>query len=745
MDKENMTECTTNIQQSKKKGKTNLGAAWQLSAAMLSRPLELGPLIALSVSKPHEFTEKGVLHKLVKLLNKTANDEADKKSKIDILRILGNLAAHEEYREAIKQVIMDVSEWFELYMHEQESATYIPADIRLIADIEEPTLHKAMLIVLARCFDYRLRTEDLLELTDNDSVLGLATVIGVLEEGFTEVTTIRKKRDATAGKVAQWEQGTVYSAHEKVLVVQCCRLLRGFTLPGSYISSKTEEEVSEKSIEEFNRKINQLLALTLDAELVEKVTEALCDCVFPDEYVKNMKGISTENENGEDAADRTAELCDKDHLAIISMQTFLHNLYLYANDVYLPLFRQHLLVESRVTPDMVLPYLHSCLVQSCEENLDEHITDLLVQGICSSLKTLIIATFRAPQTSPAMKAFTMLNPTHTLIESCWKMLLNNMQMLVLLIFFNVNLDALNISSTETLDGVPESSTPHALLHSVAAIFCAMESPKQEKALKLLKGSGQLPVTRDVQSYSLVMGMLGSIFKADMNAATRGEESESQAVSQAVSEAKGGAQVSEAKGSSSSLAADTDGDWCPGKSQAKSQSPAAKGGPSAAATKTSGQPKAESKGESSQSSKFRLLGDLPALIPGAGPKNTVASQGLQLPKSKPKKSKPTQPKTQKPAQNLDPNVPAEFCCAINGHIMKEPVRANGNIYERGTIEMWLDQQGSVCPITGSSLMKADLVTDAALKAEIMRWHIKQSMNNHSDDFLAVEDEEDIYDF
>ena len=53
-------------------------------------------------------------------------------------------------------------------------------------------------------------------------------------------------------------------------------------------------------------------------------------------------------------------------LSIISLQRFVHNLYTFANELYLPLLRQHLLVESRVTPDMILPYLQVCL-QLCAE------------------------------------------------------------------------------------------------------------------------------------------------------------------------------------------------------------------------------------------------------------------------------------------------------------------------------------------------------------------------------------------
>jgi hypothetical protein len=74
-----------------------------------------------------------------------------------------------------------MSEWFESYIAEEEGGGHIPSEIRMMSDIEEPRLHKGMLTLLARVYEYKLRSEDLLELTNGDTVLALATVIGVLE------------------------------------------------------------------------------------------------------------------------------------------------------------------------------------------------------------------------------------------------------------------------------------------------------------------------------------------------------------------------------------------------------------------------------------------------------------------------------------------------------------------------------------------------------------------------------------
>lgn len=60
-------------------------------------------------------------------------------------------------------------------------------------------------------------------------------------------------------------------------------------------------------------------------------------------------------------------------------------------------------------------------------------------------------------------------------------------------------------------------------------------------------------------------------------------------------------------------------------------------------------------------------------------------------------------------------------------MKDPVRApSGLVFERATILLWLERNGSVCPISGSVLVASDLTADAALRTKIMRRHIAKSM-------------------
>lgn len=58
-----------------------------------------------------------------------------------------------------------------------------------------------------------------------------------------------------------------------------------------------------------------------------------------------------------------------------------------------------------------------------------------------------------------------------------------------------------------------------------------------------------------------------------------------------------------------------------------------------------------------------------------------------------------------SNSSESSIPEEFLCAINGHIMKDPVRASrsGLVFEKATIQIWLQTRGQVCPITHEVFM------------------------------------------
>ena len=83
----------------------------------------------------------------------------------------------------------------------------------------------------------------------------------------------------------------------------------------------------------------------------------------------------------------------------------------------------------------------------------------------------------------------------------------------------------------------------------------------------------------------------------------------------------------------------------------------------------------------------------------------------------------------PARGPD-DPPANLLCAINRHLLREPVRSPyGDVFERETIETWLRTLGSVCPITGRALRQEDLVPDDDVARLAMAFQLKAAVEKH----------------
>ena len=163
----------------------------------------------------------------------------------------------------------------------------------------------------------------------------------------------------------------------------------------------------------------------------------------------------------------------------------------------------------------------------------------------------------------------------------------------------------------------------------------------------------------------------------------------------------------------------------------------------------------------------LLGDLPSLDGGRGSgsdRGSFLQLDLELPEKMKKMNLATKSGDAVPrkgglkANELTPSkyfheetgVPSEFACAINGHLMKEPVRTPGGIvFEKDTILLWIKTRGQVCPISGDVLTEDMLEEDKDLGIEILRWNIKKTaMGGQRDSVIGIgggEVEDDVYDF
>ena len=143
-----------------------------------------------------------------------------------------------------------------------------------------------MVLLLARCWEYKLKTEDVLELTQGDRRIALYTCIGLLEDGETYSTELKQRQKPGQGKMGQWEHELVCQRYEQQLLLQICRLIRGFTHPGTYFEATNDGDIALYSVEKFAEQMDSLLEVTLRSRMVEKLSVALYDCLFEQEEDK---------------------------------------------------------------------------------------------------------------------------------------------------------------------------------------------------------------------------------------------------------------------------------------------------------------------------------------------------------------------------------------------------------------------------------------------------------------------------
>lgn len=139
----------------------------------------------------------------------------------------------------------------------------------------------------------------------------------------------------------------------------------------------------------------------------------------------------------------------------------------------------------------------------------------LVKGLAASLRTLIIASFRAPSTQFVMTLLRRLNPTAQILRAS-AFCRHHEYIFALLCMLNVNMGALNISakkpsSASVLDdeeeGEDADSYAAQLLAQLAAIYNSMDAAERQRVCKRVMFSGALPISRDTESYTAIMSVL----------------------------------------------------------------------------------------------------------------------------------------------------------------------------------------------------------------------------------------------
>ena len=406
-----------------------------------------------------------------------------------------------------------------------------------------------------------------------------------------------------------------------------------------------------------------------------------------------------------------------------------------------------------------------------------------------------------------------LNPTASLLRAS-SFVARHDYIFALLCLLNVNMGALDLSVnkanpnnssfdeendiSENDSSIVEAYYAHSLLHDMAAVHASMEPEAQVRVLNRVIHSGALPVSRDTPSFSAVKSMLEGGSGAGQVEYIRN------VIEKLDMEYQGGEKERAQGKANPAMGATMDEDMFRKNLRAEAKQRAAQVGVGVGVgviveidngiaeekeEECGGEEEAEEKQNSDELKKEKkkkkkkkqidsLLGELPSLSKmGMGnfnsdtrSKKELIELDLELPEKMAKARKKKSKKNKElgkdkeeifsPAKgNNNSGIPEEFACAINGHLMKEPVRTpDGLVFEKATILLWLETRGSVCPISGNDLTVADLEEAQELQSMIKIFVIKKT-NNGSGGEGGVrglggggggrnenpEQEDDVYDF
>lgn len=315
-------------------------------------------------------------------------------------------------------------------------------------------------------------------------------------------------------------------------------------------------------MEKFAGEVDTLLEITLRSNLVEKLSLALYDCLFEDEESSSATTTTTITAKSSEQ-ELYGSLEEYDHIAVAALHTFLQNLYFYGTR-NVEEFQRHLLMETLLIPRLILPYLDRCVIHATilntraeayrsllgddnesdskgvdskqQGNDDAAVAEMalhnpnLVKGMAASLRTLIIAAFRAPSTQFVITLLRRLNPTTQILRASAFCRYHD-YIFALICMLNINMGALDLSraaaSSASRDGNDQGngddddgdgegqsgdySYAITLLTDLAHVYHSMDREKQSRVVKRLQFSGALPLQRDTSSYATIMSILDGGF------------------------------------------------------------------------------------------------------------------------------------------------------------------------------------------------------------------------------------------
>jgi hypothetical protein len=496
-------------------------------------------------------------------------------------------------------------------------------------------------------------------------------------------------------------------------------ILLGFTRPDTYFDSGCRPP------QEFAEKINLLLQFVTRMNYLQIVCDSLNNTIFT-----------------------TTMMAPSIHTTIQNLMTFVSNVYHFGT-VGATGFRQSVLVSTPVLENIIIPYILRCIDGITEAAASFNTTNTIAAdaaiavSVASSppphhialLKTLQLSfsflsliTFHMGSHCHRIRALNSF--THMLLQPPLRVILQtNITLFASLLRFNANLDSLageHAIETDIVNTISQCCTSSSLMMNLSQVLASMESAAIVQLHVLFIKSSSVPIAHDTTTYEMIVNLclqsaenrrptmdddtmsapLPPLDTSQLDAMTASLDNQLQVLE------KGKEEIESIR---ASLRSATSAESC-----------------------------SSGKTTTNTTNKGSLLGALPPMkkisnntTTSDNPLTTdevlpITNNNLKLP---PSIASPTLPSA---------DMPTEFLCAINGHVMKNPMNSPyGHVFERETIEYWIYQSGSICPLTGKVLRKEDLVLNKPLQERILAWIIDDSMRAQQEQ--QTTDDDDIYSF
>eukprot|EP01063_Lacrimia_lanifica_P034786 TRINITY_DN6516_c0_g6_i1.p1 TRINITY_DN6516_c0_g6~~TRINITY_DN6516_c0_g6_i1.p1 ORF type:complete len:662 (+),score=240.79 TRINITY_DN6516_c0_g6_i1:152-2137(+) len=616
---------------------------------------------------------------LVALLTHALNHDEMSKNKLAALATLTNFAKHKIARDELYKALKNIDTMFEETLREKaESAESFGTALG--------KLHSTMLVFMMRVFGYHVRGAELFEYANNK----MSFALDLLVEVFKVPT------------------------YEPELTANCCTALLDMCTP---TKGATED------VRQFQARIELIIDNVMKHNIIAVASTAIKDHLKKTETSGGIMGNAI-------------------HASINALVKTILNLYTYSSQgTTASALRQSLLVWTDLISQTLVGYMNLS-VREIERCLDTElatfkhpILPILPHGILTALKCMAFGTFHLGHHAKNKLLIYLLRSTNSFFASLFALpiqefIVNHLDLYAVLLHYNVNIDSLAGEHSIPDDIViPEACKSAAHLRSISQLLSALPREDIEALWRTLAtNSMSIPLARDNLSFDLLAhlvdesiareGVVGSppdtILKLNCD------------------------QLDEV-----ALALD------------KRMEALEQDNPEVAPLRKEVK-EAKEKEKETPKENLRLLGDLPTLGPPGSAAAAAPPSAVAVPAS-PSSPDDIDTSTAIPALRVQPSkaqevwatagqgagdVPKEFLCAINGHLLRHPVTApSGHTFEKETIDIWLTKVGSTNPLTGETLKAEDLKPDEALEVRILNWHIDKNSAANAN----TEEEDDMYAF